>query len=405
MKLNKHLLQILFLLSLSIFASSCKDDDGEVTPAVAIDRLDEGDELFGRGVNELKGLVALSGSAELNEIAELYQYDVTHYEVTYKTTFLGEEIIASGLVTFPETTEAVPMISFQNGTIASNAEAPTQNKQTFLTLSSVASAGYIFVIPDFIGFGASSDLISPYHNAEYAGRAVIDLMRAARELASQEGYNFSGEAFLSGYSEGGYATMAAHKMMEEENPEGFELIASAPSSGGYDVKGFQEYFFSLDTYDNPFFLAFVALSYQTVYGYDDPLSDLFQEPYASAIPGLFDGSKNGAAINAQLTTSIPDLLQPDILANLDTDPKYSDFVDALNDNTITNWIPVAPVYMYHGTADITVPYENSLDSRSQFIAAGASPNLVTLTNIVGADHGSGFLPYLAEAINLFETLK
>ncbi|MTI40462.1 alpha/beta hydrolase family protein [Fulvivirga lutimaris] len=405
MKINKHLLQILFLLSLSIFASSCKDDDGEATPVVAIDRLDEGDRLFGRGVNELKGLVALSGSDELNEVAELFQYDVTHYKVTYKTTYLGNEIIASGLVTFPETTEALPMISFQNGTIASNAEAPTVNTQTFLTLSGVASAGYIFVIPDFIGFGASSDLISPYHNAEYAGRAVVDLMRAARELASQEGYNFNGEAFLSGYSEGGYATLAAHKMMEEENPEGFELIASAPSSGGYDVKGFQEYFFSLDTFDNPFYLAFVALSYQSVYGYDDPLSDLFQEPYASAIPGLFDGSKSGSQINAQLTTSIPDLLQPDILVNLDTDPKYSDFVDALNDNTITNWIPVAPIYMYHGTADITVPYQNSVDSYNQLLAAGASPSNITFTDLPGANHGSGFLPYLVEAVNLFERLK
>lgn len=405
MKFNKHLLQVLFLIPLSVFVFSCKDDDGDVKPLVEIDRLNEGDELFGRGVNELKGLVSLSGSAELNEIADLYQYDVTHYEVTYKTTYLGQEIIASGLVTFPETTEAVPMISFQNGTIASNAEAPTSNKQTFLTLSSVASAGYIFVIPDYIGFGASKDLISPYHNAEYAGRAVVDLMRAARELASQEGYNFSGDAFLSGYSEGGYATLAAHKMMEEENPEGFELIASAPSSGGYDVKGFQEYFFSLDSFDNPFYLAFVALSYQSVYGYDDPLSDLFQEPYASIIPDLFDGSNTGSAINAQLTTSIPDLLQPDILANLDTDPKYADFVTALNDNTITNWVPVSPVYMFHGTADITVPYQNSVDSYNQFIDAGASSSIVTLTDLPGEDHGSGFLPYLVEAINLFESLK
>lgn len=405
MKINNYLLQVIFLISLSLFTFSCKDDDGDVTPAVAIDRLNEGDRLFGRGVNELRSLIALSENEELNEIAELFQYDVTHYKVTYKTTYLDEEIIASGLVTFPETTEAMPMISFQNGTIASNAEAPTVNTQTFLTLSSVASAGYIFVIPDYIGFGASSNLISPYHNAEYAGRAVVDLMRAARELASQEGYNFSGEAFLSGYSEGGYTTLAAHKMIEEETPDGFELIASAPSSGGYDVKGFQEYFFSLDTYDNPFYLAFVALSYQSVYGYDDPLSDLFQEPYASSIPALFDGSKNGSAINAQLTTNIADLLQPDILANLDTDPKYSNFVAALVDNTITNWIPVAPIYMYHGTADITVPYENSLDSRSQFIAAGASAELVTLTNLVGADHGSGFLPYLVEAVNLFESLK
>jgi hypothetical protein len=322
MKLFKYAYQLFLILFLSTIIYSCSDDETAV-PAVKIDRLDNGNFLSSRGVSELKLLAKFSGIDELVSISELFKYDIVHYEVTYKTTYLGQEIIASGLVSFPETTNAVPMLSFQNGTIASNADAPTQDQQTFLTLSSIASAGYIFVIPDFIGFGASSDIISPYHHAGYTGRAVIDLMRAARELAFQEGYNFSGEAFLSGYSEGGYATMAAHKLLEEENPEGFELIASAPSSGGYDVKGFQEYFFGLSNYDNPFYMAFVALSYKTAYDYNDPLTDLFQEPYASLIPDLFDGSKNGAAINAQLTTSISDLLQPDIITNLDTDLKYA----------------------------------------------------------------------------------
>ncbi|HNP17913.1 MAG TPA: lipase family protein [Fulvivirga sp.] len=405
MNLLKYPYQLLLILLISTAIYSCKDDEAPTPVVVEVDRLDNGDRLFGRGVSELKGLVKASGLTELETLTELFEYDVVHYKVTYKTTYLGQEIIASGLVTFPETTNPVPMISFQNGTIASNAEAPTVNTQTFTVLSGIASAGYIFVVPDFIGFGASSDIISPYHSAEYTGRAVIDLMRAARELAYQEGYNFNGEAFLSGYSEGGYATMAAHKMLEEENPEGFELIASAPSSGGYDVKGFQEYFFNLDTFDNPFYMGFVALSYQSIYGYDDPLSDLFQEPYATIMPDLFDGSKNGAAINAQLTPVIADLLQPDILENIDTDPKYKNFVDALNDNTITHWIPRAKMFMYHGTADITVPYQNSVDSYNQLIDAGASTSIVTFIDLEGKTHSTGFAPYLLAAINKFEELK
>ncbi len=404
MKLLKHTNRLLLILLLTTIVFSCSDDETTV-PAVKIDRLDVGDRLFTRGVSELKGLVKASGFTELETLTELFEYDVVHYKVTYKTTYLGQEIIASGLVTFPETTNAVPMISFQNGTIASNAEAPTSNTQTFTILSGIASAGYIFVVPDFIGFGVSSDIISPYHSAEYTGRAVVDLMRAARELAYQEGYNFNGEAFLSGYSEGGYATMAAHKMLEEENPEGFELIASAPSSGGYDVKGFQEYFFDLVSFDNPFYMGFVALSYQSIYGYDDPLSDLFKEPYATIMPDLFDGSKNGAAINAQLTPVIADLLQSDILENLDTDPKYKNFVDALKDNTITHWVPKAKMFMFHGNSDVTVPYINSVESYQQLLDAGASPDIVTLTTLEGKTHSTGFAPYLLAAINKFEELK
>lgn len=400
---NKALYYLLLIVPLFIF--SCDSDDDGTTPVVEIDRLVEGNEIFGRGVGEIKTFIEGSGSSDLIALGDLINNDVTFYEVTYKTTYLGQEIIASGLVTFPETTEAVPMISFQNGTIASDAEAPTNNLGTFTVLSGIAGAGYILAIPDYIGFGASVEFIPPYHHAELAGRSVIDLMRAARELAFQEGYNFDGRAFLSGYSEGGYSTMAAHKLMEEENPDGFELIASAPSSGGYDVKGFQEWFFEKDEYDNPFFMAFVAISYKTVYGYDEPLSDLFQDPYADRIPDLFDGSNNGGQINAQLTTALVDLLQPDIVANIDTDPRYANFVDALNDNTITNWVPRAPMYLYHGTADVTVPYQNSVDSYQQLLDAGASPNIVTFTDIEGANHGTGFAPYLREAITLFESLK
>lgn len=402
MNTNIRLYFTLFILSLIAF--SCDSDD-ETTPIVEIDRLVEGNVIFGRGVSELKSFIELSGNADLIEIGDLIDSDVTFYEVTYRTTYLGQEIIASGLVTFPETTEAVPMISFQNGTIASDAEAPTNNLSTFTVLSGIAGAGYILAIPDYIGFGESVEVIPPYHHAELAGRSVIDLMRATRELAFQEGYSFDGRAFLAGYSEGGYSTMAAHKLMEEENPEGFELVASAPSSGGYDVKGFQEWYFEQESYDNPFFMAFVALSYKTVYEYDEPLSDLFQDPYADRIPALFDGSKNGGQINAELNTVVAEFIQPDIRANIDSNPQYATFVDALNDNTITNWIPRAPMYMYHGTADVTVPYENSVDSYQQLLDAGASPDVVKFIDLPGETHGSGFAPYLLEAITLFETLK
>ncbi|QSE98633.1 alpha/beta hydrolase family protein [Fulvivirga lutea] len=402
-KIARYLSAVLLLL-FTLVLSSCDNSDDETQPEPQIENLEDGTRLTEISIANLSGLIGLFGIPELSDLADQLNYDIVGYEVTYTTTYLGEEITASGLVTFPETTDPVPMLSFQNGTIASNDEAPTNNQSEFFTFSAIASTGYIFVIPDYIGFGASSEYISPYHHAEYTGRAVIDLMKAAKELAVQEGYNFNGKAFLAGYSEGGYAAMASHKLMEEEQPEGFELIASAPASGGYDVKGFQEYLFGLETYDNPYFLAFVALSYKTTYGYDDPLSDLFQEPYATIIPDLFDGSNSGSRINGQLTTVIADLIQPDILANIE-DPRYSDFVNALNDNSLVNWQPQAPMFMYHGTADVTVPYQNSVDTYDKLIANGANPESIQLIDLVGEDHNSGVAPYALAMLSVFNELK
>ena len=40
------------------------------------------------------------------------------------------------------------------------------------------------------------------------------LHTSKKELADIEGYNFNGDVFLSGYSEGGFATMSAHYNLE-----------------------------------------------------------------------------------------------------------------------------------------------------------------------------------------------
>ena len=402
--MSKITAKILFLLfGLIIF--SCSSDD---EPVATNEKLVSSLKFTSSTHSQLSDRITIAESTTFPGISELIQYlehDITIYVITYKTTYKGEEIIASGLVSFPETGEAVPMMSFQHGTIASHNEAPTVDKNTYTFLSSVASAGYIFLIPDFIGFGSSSDVLHPYYHEDLTASSVVDMMKAAKELASQKEYNFDGRVFLSGYSEGGYATMATHKSLEENPVDGFELIASAPSSGGYDIKGMQEYFFGLTTYHQPFFIAYVALSYQSLYDWSFSLSDMFKEPYVSKLEGYFDGSMTGQQINSQLTDVLADYLKPDIIANIDTDSKYTDIVNALNENSTHNWTPTKRMMLYHGTEDITVPYQNSVDTYDKMMELGASGEVVTFTPLTGHTHGTGFFPYLYDFMEKFDDLK
>ena len=398
---NFYKYSLTIFLSLSILVlPGCGDDDEPSAPAIV--KLEESTALFSRSKSEMENL---ANAANLPELAALLNYDVKIYTITYKTDYLGKEIIASGLVTFPETDEAMPMMSFQHGTMAKNSEAPTKDIQTYSFLSSVASNGYIFLIPDFIGFGSSADILHPYYRSELTASSITDMMIAAKELATIEGYKFNGDAFLIGYSEGGYATMAAHKSIEENGLTGFNLVASAPSSGGYDVKGMQEYFFDQEVYDQPFYMAYVALAYKDTYNWDQPLSDYFQEPYATDIPSYFDGSLSGGDINAKLTTVVGDFLTADFLAGIDTDPKYKPLVDAFEENSLDNWVPTVKMYMYHGTADVTVPYQNSVNTYDRMIQAGASTDVVKFIPLEGQTHGSGFFPYLYDVLNTFSSLK
>jgi pimeloyl-ACP methyl ester carboxylesterase len=395
----KYFILLIFTGGLLVL-QSCNDEDPEppIEPSILVNY----DDIFTRTKEEIEILISLAGVEELKQYME---HDIIVYTITYKTEYMGEEIIASGLVAFPEFSGEIPMLSFQHGTITSHSDAPTSDLNFYGILSSFASAGYIFCIPDLIGFGSSTEILHPYYHYESTADPVVDILKAAKELSEILDYKYDGNVFLAGYSEGGYATMAGHKKMEESSVSGFNLIASAPASGGYDIKGMQEYFFSKESYHQPYYLGYVALSYRQVYNASSILTDIFQEPYSTDMPDLFDGSLSGSQINDNLTDIMADLLQADILANIDSDPKYEYLNDAFAMNSLHEFVPTKKMMMYHGTADITVPYQNSVDTYNSMIQSGASENILSLTSLQDATHESGVLPYIIDVIETFDTLK
>lgn len=389
----------LFLFILFVSLAGCDDDEPEKEKVLV-----ESIKFLGRSASELRTFLSTSSFDFTDEI----QYDVDLYRVTYKTTYKDEEIIASGLVILPKTDMGVEMISFQHGTISAQNQAPSKlplNSTELILYSALASTGLVVVIPDFIGFGESAEVFHPYYVQETTATAVLDNIRAAADLARLQRVNFNSELFLAGYSQGGYATMATHKAIETDGMEGFNLIASFPAAGGYDVKEMQEYFFSQTTYNEPFYIAYVALAYKGYYEWTNPLSDFFQEPYATKIPSLFNGALTGGQINAQLTSSIPAFITPGALNNIDTDPKFSALVDAFEENSLTDWTPTIPMFMYHGNIDVTVPYANSVSVYNQLIANGASTSIVKFTSLENADHGSGIIPYVEQFVPILLDLK
>ncbi|HEY0653407.1 MAG TPA: alpha/beta hydrolase [Chryseosolibacter sp.] len=391
-KMYSLLYRTLVVVCIALTVWSCSEDEpGEKPVLVSSTRI------LSRSAGELRTFLTASGFSLGSEL----KYDVDIYKVTYRTLYKNEEITASGIVVLPKTTNPVGMVSFQHGTITAQSEAPSNlslsNSQLIL-YSALGSAGFIGVVPDFIGFGESDEIFHPYYVEEVTASAVIDNVKAARDLAAKNNVNFNQKLMLAGYSQGGYATMAAHKSIEENGLSGFDLIASFPAAGGYDVKGMQEYFFSQQTYDQPYYLAYVARSYQSYYEWPNVITQFFKEPYASRILTLFTSTNTAGTINAQLTQVISDFVTTDLIANIDTKAEYKDLRDAFIENSLTDWTPTKRMFMYHGDADTTVPYENSVDTYNQLISNGASPQTVTLKALPGADHGSGVFPYLEEFI-------
>lgn len=400
----RHLLVFVTVLAL-VFFSSCSDDP--VDPVVEDNdpvTLIDATPVVQRTAHELKIYLQSSG---LQIDPQMLQYDVELFKVNYKTTYKGEEITASGIVVLPATTDSVGIVSFQHGTLVAKKTAPSvqpSNSGELILYAALASVGFVAVIPDYIGFGSSDEIFHPYYVEEATANAVLDNIRAAKNLARDNEIILNNKLFLAGYSQGGYATMATHKAIETQNLNEFELMASFPAAGGYDVKGMQEYFFEQEQYDQPYYIAYVASSYKNFYDWNDTMfGEFFNEPYASEIPQLFDGVNSSDQINASLTPVIADLIQSDLLGGIDNDAKYADLVTAFNENSLLDWQPSIRMYMYHGDADVTVPYQNSIDTYNQFISNGASTNIVTFTPLPGGTHSSGVGPYIEDfMVKLFE---
>lgn len=389
------------LTSIFVFAISCSDNENNPDPEPIPGHLKDSELVYTATAAQIKLLAQFSGlGLDVNE----FKFDVDIYKVTYETTFKGSDITASGLVVLPKTTQEVGMLSFQHGTITSESDAPSNFSPSdsealanALLYGSVSSSGFITAIPDYVGFGASSAVFHPYYVEEFTASAVVDMIRASAELAAEKNIQFNNRLFLAGYSEGGYATMATHKSIEENTLEGFELIASFPAAGAFDIKGMQDYLFVQETYNDPHYIAYVARSYQLTFDFTSVLGDFFKEPYAGRIPSLFDGQNSATEIDAQLTSVIDDLIKEGVSGGIDSNPEYSYLADAFEENSLTDWTPKTRMVMYHGKSDITVPYQNSVDTYNALLSNGASDDVLSFIPLEGT-HSGAITPFVMDFV-------
>ena len=99
-----------------------------------------------------------------------------------------------------------------------------------------AALGYVAVAPDYLGLGESRGF-HPYVHAATEASAAIDLLYAAQEFAEKQKFPLNGQLFLTGYSQGGHASMALHRELERNYSKIFPVSAAAHLSGPYSISG------------------------------------------------------------------------------------------------------------------------------------------------------------------------
>ncbi|MFN2313637.1 MAG: alpha/beta hydrolase family protein, partial [Bacteroidales bacterium] len=334
---------------------------------------------------------------------------VNIYSVTYRTIFMGEEVTASGLICIPSVPGTYPVLSFQNGTNTLHSAAPTADPQglQFQMIEYIASTGYVVIIPDYLGFGASKQMTHPYLHKESTVQTVVDMLYAVTEFDQDvaKDLTITNESYLIGYSQGGWATLALVEALENDYSADFTVRAASCGAGPYDLGYVNSYVLGQTQYPMPVYFAYIANTYSQYDLYSNDLADLFNAPYADLIPGLFDGLHTPEQINAELSVNIAELFKAEYISGYSTSATYQGVRNALTVNSIQGWDTNVPILFLHGTADTQVMPVLSENMHNAMTTAGSSPVTCLYVTLEGLGHGTGTVPAVLAGLEFFKAFR
>ncbi|MGE4238949.1 alpha/beta hydrolase family protein [Ramlibacter sp.] len=315
------------------------------------------------------------------------RYPVQAWRLSYYTVDgQGRQVIASGLVALPQKPAGAtsPVLSYQHATIKRQADAPSRLTDVGEPPVVLASLGYIVVAADYVGYGVSLGSPHPYLLSAPSAAAVVDFLTAAKTWRQSQKIADNGQLFMTGYSEGGYVTVAAQRALQAgATPHRDEIVHVVAGAGPYDVR--------------------TTLDLQLAKVRDDnPLLAEILSPNVLKRLGDSDRRKVTALLLAQtlgtdaevtfMTTAIDNYLSDDRAA-----------IEAASN--VFDWSPQAPLSLFHGRDDRTVTYLNSSLTLQVMRGRGAGDR-VTLTDCVAqpAGHSECVLPYWRLVLDRFGRL-
>ncbi|MCB0704335.1 MAG: T9SS type A sorting domain-containing protein [Saprospiraceae bacterium] len=355
---------------------------------------------------------AISHAQMIQDYGIFIQYGVRLYAIEYTSLDLdGNSTNVSGLLVVPDDENRIfPRLVYQHGTVDSPEDVPSLLAGGYELAAVFGGMGYVTLAPDFLGLGVS-ELFHPYVHADSEAQVAIDMLFATEEIFDTSfGSLLNDQVFVTGYSQGGHAAMAAFQKLETEYADDYTVTAAAPMSGPYDISGaMTDFTLGDNAYYFPAYLAYTALSYQEAYGtLFSSIGDFFKPEFAPMIQQFYDREITLGTLNTFLINELTNLygasvakysLLDDVLTAIETDPNDPINV-ALADNDVYDWTPLAPTRMFYCMADDQVTYQNSLVAEAAMLANGAT-DVEAVDVDPSADHGGCVSPAVTQTIIFF----
>ncbi|MFZ1873435.1 MAG: prolyl oligopeptidase family serine peptidase [Chania sp.] len=298
---------------------------------------------------------------------------VNLYRVTYHSVipeFGNRPTVASGLLAIPETAgKSFPLLSYQHGTVYGKYQVPSfpeQSPETQLMIAQFAGQGYLVIGADYFGLGNSTEpegyMVKGSHQ-----QATYDMLIAAQSVLKHMGLS-NDRLFLSGWSQGGFVTMAMLEKLESVGikPQG-TTTASAPVDVFALMNGFLVFPRKFDASWLNSIMILSAFAYENYYGVPGLARALLNDEYYDVAKKAYERQPfNPEDIPTDLHKLIrPEYFNPQYFAN----SAYGKLIAAAQ---AYRWVIQSPVRNYYGETDeaITVGVGRMAMTYAQSMGSG-----------------------------------
>lgn len=341
-------------------------------------------------------------------------YGTSYYKVRYTSVDAkGERDTLSGLLAVPDNKHTqYPVLIYQHGTSSCKTCVPSRFGTTGGEEGEIgglfAGLGYVSCLPDYVGMGDGRGF-QTYVHASTLASATDDMVKAVKKWVEiQEDLDINDQIFITGYSQGGYASMAYHKFLEE-NVGTQAVTASAHLSGPYSLSGvMRDLILSDNDYLYVAYLPNTVLGLNEYYNIFERPSEFFKSEYVGDIEKYYRGEMDIVELNINLMIKLlvnsgrrvtKNMIKDDVLQEIISNPEHPINV-ILRENDLYNWKPETPTAIFYCRADDQVPFMNSVVARDTMTALG-TPNLTVRDVLSSANHGQCVDPALTATILFF----
>ena len=390
---------MLLTLLITLF-SACSDDDTMVTTNPP--STERGHLVSYSKTGSMTAAEVISAGADEGDVSAYTNHDLDIYSVVYNSLDGGNLVEVSGLVFVPkELSGNLDIVQYHHGTIIPGDEGTPSNYsggmggsvEMYFIGATMASNGRVVSMPDYVGYGVTSDREHPYTVHHELAEVSVDMLRATEQLIGTLSVGFSNEVFLMGWSEGGGAGLATHKYLQEKYPNEFAIKGSSLFAGPYDYFTFvKDVVTNRNEEDEE--LSIYSWSLYAMNNYNSTLNRDAGSIWSYSVTNQIDALDIPSFKPAEIFQTN----YMDGIAN-ETDAEW---VAALKENTLLEgWVPQGHLFFHSGTLDFIVPHYNSVNAHQHFESINANS---TLYEYPGGDHYTPLYEYVTTTLDDFKNL-